>query len=78
MANALNTNITPGSTVRLTGGELMVVEDGYGLYSFTSGTAVFGKINGQTIRASGYDIVAVVETPDAETEDRIAEAEGEG
>lgn len=74
MANALNIDLKKGQKVELKDGRIVAVVSGYGMASFTVGTALFvieadqlkgllfdDMLIGQTERVSGYDIVRVIE-----------------
>jgi hypothetical protein len=64
MANSLNQNIA-GKLIIVRGHKFRVADDssaGFGAFSFTSGTAVFGRFEGDTedTRISGYEIEALL------------------
>lgn len=70
MANSLNMNLKEGQMVVLKSGILkpeydtlewrtveLVSEHGFGMFSFTSGTAILVKFkDGEVVRMGGYDI----------------------
>ena len=58
MANSLNTDLEVGQPVLLKDGTIVRCGGGFGLASYTRGSALFVKDNmGNSRRVSGYDIV---------------------
>jgi hypothetical protein len=73
MANALNVNLKKGQKIELKDGRVVAAVSGFGMMSFTMGTALFvipanqlegllfdDMLIGQTERVSGYDIARVI------------------
>lgn len=62
MGNSLNANLDEGQIVELNDGRIVVCKGGFGMMSFTSGTALMVEdANGTKERVSGYDIKRLVE-----------------
>lgn len=62
MANSLNVNLEKDQAVVLKSGDVVYCKGGFGMNSFTSGTALFVEDeNGKKGRVSGFDIDRLVE-----------------
>ena len=62
MANSLNINLEKGQAIVLNNGDVVYCHSGFGMKSFTSGTALIVKDEkGMTRRISSYDIKRLVE-----------------
>lgn len=61
MANSLNLNLKKGEAVMLTNNQIVYCISGFGMMSFTMGTALLVKDkNGNEFRVSGYDVKCLV------------------
>jgi len=61
MANSLNISLEEGQAVVLDDGEIVYCKGGFGMKSFTRGTAIFVEdAKGKKFRISGYDIKRLV------------------
>ncbi len=62
MGNSLNVNLEKGQRIQLTDGRIVIAIGGFGMASYTSGTALIVKDQtGKTHRVSGHDIQAVLD-----------------
>ena len=61
MANSLGINLTKGQIVELNDGRIVSIRGGFGMTSFTMGTALMvADTNGVHFRVSGYDVKCLV------------------
>lgn len=61
MANSLNLNLEQGEAVQLKNNQIVYCQGGFGMWSFTTGTALFVKDKeGNKFRVSGYDVKCLV------------------
>lgn len=62
MANALNVNLVEGQKVEMNDGRIVTCKGGFGMMSFTSGTALFVETaTGERIRVSSHDVKKLVD-----------------